>query len=64
MGKIAPDPKNAVKLEDGTVVPMGPGIDTKVNNPNGYTLNYNEFIVYDLAQIKMRYMAKIKFEFK
>ena len=64
MGSVAPDPKKAVKLSDGTIVPMGPGVDTKVKNPQGYTLNYNEFIVYDLAQIKMRYMAKIKFNFK
>ena len=26
---------------DGVVVPLGPGIDTKVTNPRGYTLNYN-----------------------
>ena len=64
MGKTAPDTKNQVKLTDGTVVPMGPGVATNVNNSGGFTLAYNEFIVYDLAQIKMRYMAKIKFNFK
>ncbi len=33
-------------------------------NPHGYTLNYNEFIVYDVKQIKMKYLVKVKFNFK
>ena len=27
--------------ENGTVVPLGKGIETGVDNPDGYTLNYN-----------------------
>ncbi len=46
------------------VVPMGKPVDTKVVNPHGYTLNYNEFIVYDVKQIKMKYLVKVKFNFK
>ena len=46
------------------VVPLGKPIDTKVQNPHGYTLNYNEFIVYDVKQIKMKYLVKVKFNFK
>ena len=49
---------------DGIVVPLGKPIDTKVQNPHGYTLNYNEFIVYDVKQIKMKYLVKVKFNFK
>ena len=30
----------------------------------GYTLNYDEFIVYDTKQIKMKYLAKIKINYK
>jgi hypothetical protein len=26
---------------DGVLVPLGPGMDTGVHNPHGYTLNYN-----------------------
>lgn len=26
---------------DGVVVPLGKQVDTGVNNPDGYTLNYN-----------------------
>ena len=34
--------------------------DTKVVNKRGYTLNFNEFIMYDTEQIKMKYLVKIK----
>nr|KAG5690983.1 hypothetical protein BaRGS_007330 [Batillaria attramentaria] len=49
---------------DGVVVPVGKGKDTGVKNPKGYTLNYNEFIVYDTRQIRMRYLLKVQFNFK
>ncbi|XP_028392004.1 poly [ADP-ribose] polymerase 2-like [Dendronephthya gigantea] len=63
-GSTAPDPKDDFEMDDGTVVPLGEGIETNVNNPNGYTLNYNEFIVYDTKQIKLRYLVKCKFNYK
>ncbi|XP_053402809.1 poly [ADP-ribose] polymerase 2-like [Mercenaria mercenaria] len=62
-GKIAPDPTHVTKTPDGAVVPWGKGKDSGVNNPKGYTLNYNEFIVYDTKQIKMKYLLKIDFKF-
>lgn len=49
---------------DGTIVPLGKSKNTNVKNPSGYTLNYNEFIVYDTKQIKMKYLLKTKFNFK
>ncbi|XP_054748686.2 poly [ADP-ribose] polymerase 2-like [Lytechinus pictus] len=64
LGRIAPDPKKSFTMEDGTVIPLGKGIDTKVVNPNGYTLNYNEYVVYNTNQIRMRYLVKLKFNFK
>ncbi|XP_041376216.1 poly [ADP-ribose] polymerase 2-like [Gigantopelta aegis] len=63
VGRIAPDPKSHKTLDDGTTVPIGKGIDMKIKNPTGYTLNYNEFIVYDVAQIKPRYLLKVKFHY-
>ena len=62
MGKI--EPAEFGKMEDGLEIPVGPPKDTKVVNKRGYTLNYNEFIVYDTKQIKMKYLAKIKFNYK
>jgi len=45
-------------------VPWGKPKDSGVNNPKGFTLNYNEFIVYDIKQIKMKYLLKVQFDFK
>ncbi|CAF2813932.1 unnamed protein product [Rotaria sp. Silwood2] len=64
LGSIAPNLKNAITLEDDVVVPMGPAESTDVVNPKGYTLNYNEYIVYDTKQVRIRYLIKLKFLFK
>merc|ERR1712156_561895 len=58
-GRVAPQPENIISLSDGTLVPMGPGKEERTD----LTLNYNEFIVYDTKQIRLRYLAKIKFNF-
>ncbi|XP_074145240.1 poly [ADP-ribose] polymerase 2 isoform X2 [Sminthopsis crassicaudata] len=62
MGKMAPSPSHFVTL-NGTTVPLGPASNTGILNPQGYTLNYNEFIVYDPRQVRMRYLLKIQFNF-
>lgn len=59
MGRTAPNPVNAVKMDDGVVIPMGPGEPTSL----ACTLLYNEFIVYDIAQIKIRYLLRTKFNY-
>ncbi len=49
---------------EGFTVPTGPLGDTGlVKKTEGFTLAYNEYIVYDVSQIKMRYLAKIKFQY-
>ncbi|XP_033123730.1 poly [ADP-ribose] polymerase 2-like [Anneissia japonica] len=63
LGKMAPDATKSHVMSDGTVVPLGKSNDTGVVNPSGYTLNYNEYIVYNTSQIKMRYLIKLKFKF-
>ncbi|XP_043840434.1 poly [ADP-ribose] polymerase 2 isoform X2 [Dromiciops gliroides] len=62
MGRMAPNPSHYVTL-NGSTVPLGPASDTGILNPQGYTLNYNEFIVYDPSQVRMRYLLKIRFNF-
>uniref|UniRef100_A0A8C8S3J5 Poly [ADP-ribose] polymerase n=1 Tax=Pelusios castaneus TaxID=367368 RepID=A0A8C8S3J5_9SAUR len=62
VGRLAPDPANSVML-DGAVVPLGPAVETGVSNPHGYTLNYNEFVVYDPCQVRMRYLLQVRFNF-
>lgn len=60
LGKVSGTPENFVKMEDGTLVPLGPGLSKDV--PGG-SLIYNEYIVYDTAQVRLRYLAKINFKF-
>uniref|UniRef100_A0A674ISU1 Poly [ADP-ribose] polymerase n=1 Tax=Terrapene triunguis TaxID=2587831 RepID=A0A674ISU1_9SAUR len=62
LGKLAPAPTNSIML-DGAAVPLGPPMETDVTNPHGYTLNYNEFVVYDPGQVRMRYLLQVRFSF-
>jgi len=64
LGKTAPDSKDNHVMSDGLIVPIGKPVDTGVNNPNGYTLNYNEYVVYDTSQIRAKYLVQLKFNFK
>ena len=62
MGLGRVEPSSFKSLDSGLQVPMGPAKND--SKKQGNTLNYNEFIVYDTKQIKMKYLAKIKFDFK
>ncbi|XP_071397216.1 poly [ADP-ribose] polymerase 2 isoform X1 [Centroberyx affinis] len=62
LGQTGPDSKNSVTL-DGMTVPMGPGVKTGVGKDGGYSLLYNEFIVYNPAQTRMRYLLRIQFNY-
>ncbi|XP_059164443.1 poly [ADP-ribose] polymerase 2-like isoform X2 [Physella acuta] len=65
VGMIAPDPKAHVKLPgDDVVVPIGKGVSMPPPSSKNFVLNYNEFIVYDTRQIRMKYLVKVKFNFK
>jgi len=52
-------PVNEEKL-DGSVVPMGPPKKSDVDT----TLLYNEYIVYDVAQVQIKYLMKVNFKYK
>ncbi len=43
---------------------MGPGEPATAHSAKGYSLNYNEYIVYDTKQVRMKYLIKLKFLFK
>ncbi|KAM4881465.1 poly [ADP-ribose] polymerase 2 isoform 2-T2 [Thomomys bottae] len=62
LGKMAPSPAHFVTM-NGSTVPLGPAGNTGILNPEGYTLNYNEFIVYNPNQVRMRYLLKVQFNF-
>jgi len=59
-GKNVPDPKGFVRLDDGVIVPAGKQVDAGIP---GSSLLYNEFIVYNTSQVKMRYLVRMKFKY-
>ncbi|RUS87948.1 hypothetical protein EGW08_004303 [Elysia chlorotica] len=61
LGRVGPDPATFIKTSDGVTVPVGKSKDTGIAN---LSLNYNEFIVYNTNQIRMKYLLKVKFHFK
>lgn len=61
LGQTHPDPANVCKTQDGVEVPYGVGVPSNVKKSS---LLYNEYIVYDVAQVKARYLLKMKFKYK
>lgn len=60
-GQTHPDPENAYKAKDGVEVPYGVGVPTNIKKSS---LLYNEYIVYDVAQVKARYLLRMNFKYK
>ncbi|KAL9650365.1 hypothetical protein ABK040_016432 [Willaertia magna] len=62
-GKTEPDDSMAKFVDDGKLkVPLG--LPSKSNVPRHASLLYNEYIVYDIAQVRIRYLLKVKFNYK
>ncbi|XP_039295821.1 poly [ADP-ribose] polymerase [Nilaparvata lugens] len=62
VGRTGPDPSSSVHIEDGLEVPIGKPVDQ--TQPGSTTsLLYNEYIVYDRAQVKSKYLIKLKFNY-
>uniref|UniRef100_A0A803LFE6 Poly [ADP-ribose] polymerase n=1 Tax=Chenopodium quinoa TaxID=63459 RepID=A0A803LFE6_CHEQI len=61
LGKKVPDEAGFAKWRDEVVVPCGKPVDSKVKTSE---LMYNEYIVYDTAQVKMQYLLKVRFRYK
>lgn len=60
-GKTYPDPNVCLVRGDGVVVPYG----KPVTDPNlKSSLLYNEYIVYDAAQVNVQYLFKMNFKYK
>ncbi len=62
-GTTAPDPSGFRPLltDPNVTVPLGKPVPSNVRHSS---LLYNEFIVYDVAQVNLKYMLKIKFNYK
>ncbi|KAJ8732599.1 hypothetical protein PYW07_015198 [Mythimna separata] len=61
VGQTLPDPAQDRTLDDGTIVPLGKPI---TNQKVQTHLLYNEFIVYDVAQVNVKYLLQMKFNHK
>uniref|UniRef100_A0AAR2JZI8 Poly [ADP-ribose] polymerase n=1 Tax=Pygocentrus nattereri TaxID=42514 RepID=A0AAR2JZI8_PYGNA len=60
LGRTAPDPGATVSLK-GVDVPLGKGVNTNIDDTS---LLYNEYIVYDVAQVNLKYLLKIRFNYQ
>lgn len=60
VGRTAPDPNATIAL-DGVDVPLGKGVNTNIDDTS---LLYNEYIVYDVAQVNLKYLLKTKFNYQ
>ncbi|XP_051118900.1 poly [ADP-ribose] polymerase 2 [Andrographis paniculata] len=65
VGATAPDPSEAKTLDDGVVVPLGKPKEQQhqAGGAKG-SLLYNEYIVYNVEQIRMRYLVQVNFNYK
>lgn len=61
VGKNYPNPDEIHTLPDGVKVPLGKPVE---NSKVQSSLLYNEYIVYDIAQVKVQYLFKMNFKFK
>ena len=59
-GKTHPNPEKFSEL-GGARVPHGKGVAQK--GAADSTLLYNEYIIYDVAQCKAKYLFRMKFEY-
>ncbi|GFZ19404.1 poly(ADP-ribose) polymerase [Actinidia rufa] len=61
VGETAPDFSENQMLKDGVIVPLGkPKKQLRLKD----ALSYNEYIVYNVDQIRMRYVVQVDFNFK
>lgn len=63
LGLAYPDETGDVMIDDDVRVQAGL-LTTEQKQGMGYRLAYNEYIVYNTSQIKMRYLIRMKFDYK
>lgn len=61
LGKTIPQESEHAKWRDEVVVPCGKPVPSKAKASE---LMYNEYIVYDTAQVKLQFLLKVKFHHK
>ncbi|CAK7346439.1 unnamed protein product [Dovyalis caffra] len=61
LGKKVPQESEFAKWRNDVIVPCGKPVDSKVKASE---LMYNEYIVYNTAQVKMQFLLKVRFHHK
>ncbi|CAN4093328.1 unnamed protein product [Withania somnifera] len=61
LGKTVPERSEFANWRDEVVVPCGKPVPSNVKNSE---LLYNEYIVYDTAQVKLQFLVKVRFHYK
>ncbi|PQQ17792.1 poly [Prunus yedoensis var. nudiflora] len=61
LGKKIPQESEYVKWKDDVIVPCGKPVPSNIKASE---LMYNEYIVYDKAQVKMQFLLKVRFHHK
>lgn len=64
LGLNYPDEMQDVIIDNDLRVQAGPLKTERRDSMFGYRLQYNEYIVYNTSQVKMRYLLKMKFNYK
>ncbi|GAM25600.1 hypothetical protein SAMD00019534_087750 [Acytostelium subglobosum LB1] len=62
IGRRGPEFDNSIVLTNGVTIPLGTPVDTKeptTDDWHGFNLNMNEYIVYDVGQVRMRYLVQV-----
>ena len=60
IGSTFPNPEETITTKEGVKVPCGKAI---TKNEKNLSLLYNEYIVYDEAQIMMKYLVQVNIEY-
>ncbi|XP_041632333.1 poly [ADP-ribose] polymerase isoform X2 [Drosophila kikkawai] len=60
-GVTMPNPKESFLRHDGVEIPLGQAV---TNSSLKSSLLYNEYIVYDVAQVNVQYLFRMEFKYK
>ncbi|KER26221.1 hypothetical protein X801_09073, partial [Opisthorchis viverrini] len=63
VGRVTPEESTWSKLDDDVTVPIGKLVPSPEANSDNLALQFNEYVVYDPNQVRLRYLVKIKFNF-
>ncbi|KRX19540.1 Poly [ADP-ribose] polymerase 1 [Trichinella nelsoni] len=61
LGMNVPNPAQVEIIDDGVVVPLGKAVQSNIKESH---LQYNEYIIYNVKQMNIKYLVKVKFQFK